>query len=148
MKKIEWKVKGLFKADAEKCYNEIQEIGDNYSAEDVVEKAKDESTELHKCFEWDDAEASRKYRIIQARHICGNLVLTVVESEKEPPKQFRMIQNVMDGDGYESSVKIFSNPQKLNALLERMKEDARKFIDRYESLPEAQSAIIELKKVI
>ena len=48
---VEWKVKGLYKADAETVYREITSLGDKFSPEDIVEAAKDESSELHKCFD-------------------------------------------------------------------------------------------------
>lgn len=148
MRKVEWKFDGLFKADAERVYDEIQEIGDSYTADDILEKAKDENTELHKCFDWDDSIAAYKWRRHTARQICTSLVLKVVESEHEPPKKFRVIQNTREGDGYEPSVRIYANPRKMNILLERMKEDSRRFIDRYKSLPEASEIILAMEEVI
>ena len=46
-----WKIKGIFKADAQKVSEEIAEIGETVEPSEIVEKARDESTELHKCFE-------------------------------------------------------------------------------------------------
>lgn len=149
MKRITWKIEGQFMADAEKVYNELQEIGDTYTPDDVLERAKDESSELHKCFDWDDTVAAYKWRKQTARMVCNSLVLTVIESEKEPPKQFRMIQHTGDSrEGYQSAVKLYQNPKRYNALLERMKVDATRFIDRYESLPEAAEVIVAMRKVI
>lgn len=148
MKRIEWKMAGLFNADAERCYNEIQEIGDSYTPDDILEKAKDETTELHKCFEWDDTIAAHKWRKHTARMICNNIVLTVVKSEAQPARKFRLIQNVREGDGYESSIRIYSNPDKMKALYERMVADSRRFVERYESLPEASEIITAMKAVL
>ena len=147
-KYIDWRIKGIFNADAEKCFNEIQELGDHYEAEDVLERAKDPDSELHKCFLWDDTEAARRYRLRQARDVCASIVIKVVEVEAQPPKQFRLIQNTGKGDGYEPAKKIFTNPDKYSKLLERMKTDANIFINRYESLAEAAEIILEMKKVI
>lgn len=47
-----WKIKGIFKADAQKVSEEIAEIGETVEPSEIVEKARNESTELHKCFEW------------------------------------------------------------------------------------------------
>ena len=64
MEKVMWRVDGFFKADAQKCY---EEMGDSdISPEEVLEKAKDKNSELHKCFEWDDTVAANKYRLQQA----------------------------------------------------------------------------------
>lgn len=144
---VKWKVEGLFKGNAEKCFNEIQEIGDSYTPDDIVEKAKDETSELHKCFDWDDTVAAHKWRKHTARIICNSLVLVVQKEEKEP-KMFKLIQNTGLGDGYEPSIKVYSNPSKYNALLERMKADAVRFVDRYETLDEAAQIIYEMRKVI
>jgi len=63
----EWKIKGIYKADAQKI---ADEIGDNkISPQELLEKARNEDSELHKCFEWDDSVAAEKYRLIQARQM-------------------------------------------------------------------------------
>lgn len=146
MRKITWKNGAAFNADAEKCYMEIQEIGDSYTPDDVLERAKDEGSELHKCFDWDDTSAAYKWRKHTARMICNSIVLTVEKDDDEPPKQFRLIHH--DQDSYGPALKFFRNPDKYTALLEKMREDAQRFIDRYESLPEAAMIILEMKKVI
>ena len=64
-----WKMPGLFKADAQKVAEEIKSIGDEVTAEQIVELARDEDTELHKCFDWNDQTAAEKWRKQQARQI-------------------------------------------------------------------------------
>ena len=66
---VQWKVNGIFKADAAKVYKEIGT--DNVTPESVLEKAKDKKSELHKCFDWDDKSAANKYRLQQARQIIN-----------------------------------------------------------------------------
>lgn len=48
-----WRVKGIYKADATKCAMEINDIGEEATAEQVLDKARSSDTELHKCFDWD-----------------------------------------------------------------------------------------------
>ena len=55
-----------FKADAEKCYREIEALGE-CKPEEIVEYAKHTDTELHKCFEWDDTKAAERWRPVLAR---------------------------------------------------------------------------------
>ena len=149
MERITWKAGSTFTADAEKCYSELQEIGDSYTPDDVLERAKDESSELHKCFDWDDSSAAYKWRKQTARMVCNSIVLTVVETENEPPKQFRLIQHTGDEkEGYQPAIKIYTNPDKLAQLRVRMKQDAQHFIDRYESLPEAAEVISAMHKIL
>lgn len=74
---VEWKIKGLYKANAEKVYSEIKELGESFSPADVVEAAKDKNSELHKCFTWDDTVAAEKWRKQEARVLAANLAIKV-----------------------------------------------------------------------
>ena len=78
-----WRMPGVFNADAQAVCDELRQLGDEFSPADVVEKAKDNFTELHKCFEWDDTTAAEKYRLHQARQITSNLVFRKVTEEEE-----------------------------------------------------------------
>lgn len=51
-----WKpgCESLFHADAQLVANEILEIGDDVTPEQIVERATDENSELHKCFTWQE----------------------------------------------------------------------------------------------
>ena len=72
---VVWKVKGFFKADAETVYKEITALGDSFSPEQIVEAAKNEKSELHKCFTWDDTVAAENWRKHQARVLVAQLVV-------------------------------------------------------------------------
>jgi hypothetical protein len=37
---------------------------------EILEKAKDPKSPLHKYFEWDNSKAGEQYRIYQARHLA------------------------------------------------------------------------------
>lgn len=69
------KVKGLYKADAAAVYSEITALGDSFSPDQIVEAARDENTELHKCFTWDDTTAAASWRRHQARMLIAQLVI-------------------------------------------------------------------------
>ena len=63
--KAEWRIKGIYKADAQKV---ADEIGDKkVTPQEILEKARDETSELHKCFEWDDSVAGRTIPIATGR---------------------------------------------------------------------------------
>ena len=72
---IKWSTGGIFKADASKCYEEIKKIGEEVKPEQVLDKARDDSSELHKCFDWDDSSAAEKYRLHQARLVINHLIV-------------------------------------------------------------------------
>ena len=118
-------------ADAEKVY---QEIGDtDTSAEEILEKAKDENSELHKCFCWDDTEAARLYRLEQARHIVCNLVF-VTEDEDEAP--VRVFHISTEKSVYKPTKLILQQPDEYQALLNRAKQELYAFQRKYKTLVE------------
>ena len=89
-----WKpgMEHLFKADANQVANEIADIGENATPKQIVEKARNESTELHKCFDWDDTTAAEKWRIQQARQVVCCLVIKQVDdrTNETPIRTFYM----------------------------------------------------------
>ena len=120
---IRWKpgMGKLYNADAEMVAGEIRDIGETATPEQIVEKAQDESTELHKCFEWDDTEAARKYRIVQASDIVRHLYVVNVEpdepEEKTAPAEipivkvnsFRYFSHLNSESGYSQTISIVKN---------------------------------------
>ena len=146
---IEWKVKGIYKANAQAVYDEIQQIGDTYTPEQIVDKAKDESTELHKCFEWDDSAAAHKYRLSQAQGIVRCLVLVNEKVEnKELPKVRAIVSTNMRENTYEP-VKI--TIRKVDSY-ERLKAEALReleaFRKKYAVIEEIGDIIDELEAII
>lgn len=139
---ISFKMKSLYKGvDPYKVYDELQVIGDNLKPSDIVEAAKDERSELHKCFEWDDTVAAEKWRIQQARTLLLNLV--IVDSErKEEPQQLRLMYTSKNG-GYKQTKLIVQQPDEYEALLERARAELRAFKSKYAMLQELQE-IFEL----
>lgn len=126
---VQWKIDGIFKADAAKVY---QEIGtENVTPESVLEKARDKKSELHKCFEWDNKVAAEKYRLQQARQII-QLIVTVPDKKEEPPK--RVFQISTERNTYQPMTFFMKNEDEANALLNRAKEELRAFQVRYASL--------------
>lgn len=145
MIKAKWKNGyGFFKADADKVYNEILLIGDDVRPEQVVEKARDESTELHKCFEWDDAIAGERYRLIQA----GNVIrMLVVSEEKEPTDrpEVRVLHKTDSNSGYKPVEIIVRKKDEYELLLERAWAELRAFKAKYSMLSELEEILSLIK---
>lgn len=55
---------------------------DNLNPHLVLDYARDENTELHKMFEWDEGEAAEKWRLHQARKITRSI--HIIKDEKKP----------------------------------------------------------------
>lgn len=136
-----WKMPGVFKADAQKVAEEISVLGEEITPEQIVEAARDENTELHKCFDWDNEVAADKWRKQQARQIMCFLVIR--EEKKEPDAYpIRVFQRV-DNGGYKSSEKIFRNNDEYQKLLQAAYAELRMFKKKYARLQEL-SEILEL----
>lgn len=145
---IKWKNPGFFKeVDAEKVHAEIESLGELYQASDIVDKARNPESELHKCFEWDDSEAAEKYRQFQARQIVDNLLI-VVEREEKEPTEFRLYQSTGRGKGYAKSTVIARDIDEYKALLDRALAELEAFKRRYEHIAELQNVIEEIENLL
>ena len=65
-------------------YDEISKIyqqNNKITPEQILDFAKDKKHPLHNYFEWDDAVAGNKYRLIQARELIRSIILTIQDQE-------------------------------------------------------------------
>ena len=124
-----------FKADAQKVADEILEIGQEVKPEQIVEKARDEGTELHKCFEWDDTKAAEKYRVYQARQIVCHLVIKQ-ESDQPERKEVRVFYKTDNQAGYKPTTYIMRNEDEYLKLLHRALGELSAFRKKYSNLKE------------
>ena len=125
----------VFKADAQKVADEISSIGLSVKPEEIVDKARDENTELHKCFEWDDTKAAEKYRVYQARQIVCHLI--VKEVDDEPQKQeVRFFYKTDSQEGYKPTSYIMRNKDEYHKLLDRALTELKAFQRKYSTLKE------------
>ena len=129
-----WKMPGLFKADAQKVAEEINSIGNEVTPEQIVEMAKNENTELHKCFDWNDQSAAEKWRKQQARQILCYLVIQE-ETQKPDAVPLRVFYK-NDAGGYKHSEKIFQQPDEYQKLLQTAYAELRAFKIKYARLQE------------
>ena len=129
----EWKIEGLFRADAQKVY---EEIGDRkITPEQVLEIAKNKKTELHKCFEWDDSKAANKYRLIQAQTIIRTLV---VRTEQPDDLPVRIFQTTTVRNEYQPMRMFLTDKDEYEALLKRCKNELKDIRNRYKQLSEME----------
>lgn len=136
-----WSATGTrFRADAQKCYEEIMEICDGIksaSPQAILEKARDESTELHKCFTWDDSIAAEKWRITEARLVTRQLVIKEVEVPKDRP-EVRLFYKTDNESGYKPTEIIVQKEDEYKQLLANAYRELRAFKAKYSMLKELQ----------
>ncbi len=113
VRNVTWAVNGIYKADPQKVYGEIESIasvkseGDVTPQEIVAYAEKHKKSELYKCFDWDDKSAAQKYRVIQAREIVRHLVVTIPKDETDEKSEsiaYRVIQHSPETKAYKPVV--------------------------------------------
>jgi len=118
---------GIFAADPNKIGKEIKGI-EIINPEAIVKKAEDNTTELHKCFEWDNSKAAHNYRKHQARKIISDLEIVEIRTPKKEPK-------ILNISAYES-IKNDDKKREYVNILEGIKyePDREKIMDGIKTL--------------
>ena len=135
-----------FNADAQKCYDEIAQLG-NATPQAIVDYARDENTELHKCFQWDDTKAAESWRRQQARLVVCSLTVTV-ETKEHGAQTYRIIEHDSISKTYKPVIFTVRNKDEYGALLSAAKADLAAFRQKYKNLVELQNVIDEIEKLI
>ena len=133
----EWRTPGLFKADSQRVAEEIAEIGEEVTAKQIVDRARDTSAELHKCFDWNDTTAAEKYRLHQATILTSQLIVRRTEQEKQeerPP--LRVFHKVEASGGYRPIQTIVTREDEYQKLLQRAYAELHAFKVKYSGLQE------------
>ena len=64
--------------------------------EAFLEESRPENAPTHRMFEWDDARAAEKYRLVQSKNIINNLRI-VVQTDEEEARTLKAFVNVSTG---------------------------------------------------
>lgn len=130
-----WKINGIFKADPNAVYDELQTLGDKFTPADVVDLARNEESALHSCFEWDNALAAEEWRRNQAQLLIRMIVF--VDEKKDEPTNVRVLVSTGERTGeYTPTRLIVQNADEYKALLERAMAELRAFKEKYKMLKE------------
>lgn len=140
-----WKSGCRISADAQKVADEILAIGNSATTAQILDKARDEQTELHKCFDWDDAEAAEKWRLQQARHIVCNLVIK--EKSDTPRPEVRVFFKTDADNGYKPTVLIMQDKDEYRKLLDRALAELTSFRAKYKTLVELDGVFDAIDRV-
>jgi len=118
-------------------------------AEDVVKFARNPKTALHKQFVWDDTEAARRYRLVQAREI-------IRVSVRVEPLVSRPIQawvSLCDdreapGGGYRPLCEVMSDDELRAKLLSQALSELRRLQKKYADLKELAPVFAALEEAV
>jgi hypothetical protein len=117
----------------------------------VVAESKEETSPLHKIFEWDNDKAGEKWREQQARVLIGNIV-TVHITKDNDELAVRSFVNVTtnvapDVNAYVSVTKALSNADYRQQIVEQAKVEFLSFKKKYSNLKEFFTVFKEFEKV-
>lgn len=133
----------FYDADAELVAQELSKLKSTKPA-DIVDAARDEGTELHKCFTWKDDEAAEKWRVQEARNLMYRLVIKEEEVPKDRP-EIRMYYNTKPSEGYKPTEIVITQVDEYKRMLERAYAELRAFKEKYSCLKELKE-ILDLIK--
>ena len=137
---------GLHKADAQLVAQEIFSIGESATPAQIVDKARDTKTELHKCFEWDDAKAAEAHRLQQARQVVCHLVIRETIQEDKPPVRFFFKPG--GAAGYQPTAVIVRNQDSYQNLLASAMRDLGALQRKYHSLSELEQVFDAIEELM
>lgn len=136
---VKWKVEGIFKADANECYREISSL-EQITPKAILDFAKDEKSELHKCFDWDNDSAAEKYRMIQAGNVIRMLYI-VPKNVDTPP--VRVLSRTSD-TVYQPTRTFIKNQNEYEDLLKRALSELESFRLKYKTLSELEQVFEQI----
>jgi hypothetical protein len=113
----------------------------------VVKEARKKTSPLHTYFVWDDSEAARQYRLIQAGELIRRVKVTYSPREDVSYK-VRAFFNVVSTEENEEGKKIYvpikealNTPSYREQLLAEAKRDADTFVKKYKVLNEVKDIV-------
>lgn len=140
-KVYEWKSGARQKGNAQKVGQELARIErkqKRFVPGEVVDFARDESTALHECFEWDDTVAGELFRVEQAKSIIRHIVVVPGEDDEAETKPRRLFVSIKDGkkDHYMDTEKAMSDEDLRRQVLTAAWKELLALYNKYKDLQE------------
>ena len=139
----QWRVNGLVPVPANVAGAEFERIAEEkgrLDPEDVVEASKSEDAPLHCCFEWDDAEAAREYRLVQAKDLIRLIVTIPEKKDDDNPEPVRAFISTRQY-GYQPLTTVLSVPDLREEMLRNAMRDMEAFTAKYKNYSELEPII-------
>lgn len=137
MSAYQWKFPQLYSVDAQTAGNELERIRSVHNGltpEAVVDESRPEDAPLHPVFQWDDKEAAKKYRLIQAQQLIRSITIVVEHPGEQEPVAFRAYHHVQND--YKPLQVVVSSVDMMEELMESALKDLEAFEHKYHMLKE------------
>lgn len=128
-----------FKGDADKVGRELERIerDEELTNVNVLEFARrNKTSELNKCFEWDNTIAGEKYRMQQANQILASISI-VINDNKEPvetTKAFVNIKTKEETKVFKNIVSVIENDEEYKQLKQKAEKEFISYKDKYNKI--------------
>lgn len=137
MKNYSWKAT-CFQADAQLVGEELEEIErqGEVTKEHILEYAqRHKDSELYKCFEWDDTEAGRKYRLQQANTILCSISIEIKEEPVRKQRVYVSVKSSNSGDRVFKNIKdVLEDDEEYKQLVDKARREFENCKEKYEEL--------------
>jgi len=128
--------------DANEVAQEIISIGDDATPRQIVDKARDKKTQLHKCFTWDNKVAAEQWRKQEARLLVGHLMIVRQEQEQNTDvPEVRFFHKTSAQEGYKPCFIVFTEENEYDAMLARALADLKAFQIKYKILSDREELL-------
>jgi tRNA A37 N6-isopentenylltransferase MiaA len=154
---IQWKQGYRARIDAIKAHKELEDIrrlDGNLTAANVLKRAKDKSSSLHKQFDWDDGEAANQWRLEQARRLIRSIEVIRLDAPKRPYKAYNVVTVPATASDpkvrkvYQSTEEALADPVMRDEILGNAIRDAISFRRKYAALQELAQVFSEIDRMI
>lgn len=117
----------------------------------VIDEAQNPNSPLHQFFEWDDTEAARQHRLMQARGVIRAVAIRYRETPDDAAKTIRAFVSVRPddkaGQRYTATVAAMSDEQQRREVVRRAWGELQGFRKRYGDLLEFAQLFASLEEV-
>lgn len=132
------------------------------SKEAFLDASRPVSSPTHSLFEWDDATAAERYRLVQSGRYIRDLRVTLIRHESDVKTMDVQItnsaeyegrgfmngrENRLSGVSYNSAMQVLTDKEKRENALRHAKAELRIFRRKYESFKELAGVMNEIIKL-
>ena len=151
MAAYEYKIKGIYKADAQvagEICEELQNSPQGLTPETLLEVASDKTCPLHNDFEWRDDVAAQKYRLQQAADMIRCITIVIDNGNPDTQNERAFVVKGDRKSAYVSLKNAISNDVWRENLLKQAKDELRWFQGKYRRLEELAGVNAEIDKFL
>lgn len=141
---------GRIPGSAQECGEELASLerrhGRSLTPRVVVDAARSEESPLHRCFEWNDAEAAEKFRLEQARQVIRSI--RVVRSDAPANTPMRVFINIQQADeqSYVPVSRVLSEPELFERARAQFVAESERFAEKYREFEALKKLVDDMRE--